>query len=102
LAPVLLGIRFHANKPSWWIILLMITGLGWLFISGSFVFYVQHIEDLVTQNDELPAGWDNDGASGMLALFFGWLLSLVYSLPWLVVYALASLIRKRPRKPSST
>ena len=72
----------------------MIMTLGWLFILASFAFYHEHIGDLIAQNQELPEGWDGDGASGAAALFFGWLISLIYTLPWLVMYVLIAAIRR--------
>ncbi len=45
------------------------------------------------QNEQLPDGWDSDGASGVVAVFPGWLLSIIYFLPRLVIYMLAALIR---------
>ena len=55
--------------------------IGMVFIYGTFIFHYQHIADLIVQNKELRKGWDSDGASGLVTLFFGWLLSLIYRLP---------------------
>jgi len=65
---------------------------------GSFMFYQAHIDDLIAQNQELPKGWDSDGASGLAVMFFGWLISLIYSLPWLIIFMLSVGVRKWGRK----
>ena len=74
--------------------LAMILGLGWLLIFGTYAFDRLHINALISQNRPLPDGWDSDGASGVVAVFFGWLLSIINFLPWLVAYMLAALIRR--------
>jgi uncharacterized membrane protein YhaH (DUF805 family) len=94
LPPALLIVRFRNNKPGWWLLLTMIMMLGWFFVFASFVFYHEHIGDLIAQNHELPEDWDGDGASGAATLFFGWLISLIYSLPWLAMYVFIAGIRR--------
>ena len=101
LPPTLLVIKFKKNKPAWWIVLTTILILGWLFVLGSFVFYQEYVGDLIAQGKELPDGWDSDGASGVAALFFGWLTSLIYTLPWLVMYGFIAVIRRWLQKPST-
>jgi len=94
LAPALLIIKFTAYKPAWWLILVIILFLGWGLVVGTYFFNQMSISDLIAQNKELPEGWDRDGASGLFAVFFGWLLSLVYFLLWLVIYMFATLVRR--------
>ena len=98
LVPSFLFMKFKKQKPNWWIISLVILGLGWLLVFGTFTFYQAHIGDLIAHSEELPDGWDSDGASGIAALLFGWLISLIYALPWLVIYALAAGIRQWRQK----
>jgi TM2 domain-containing membrane protein YozV len=98
LPPILLFLRFWNQKPGWFILLLLIAILGWVLLYGSFIFYHQHIADLAAQNKELPEGWGRDGATGLAIMFFGWLLSIFYSLPWLLVYALARVSGTRRKK----
>ena len=95
LPPILLIYRFKNQKPTWWLLLLLIISLGWIFIYGTFIFHDQHIADLIAQNKELPKGWDSDGASGLATMFFGWLLAFIYSLPWFGVYSLGTLAKSR-------
>tara|TARA_Y100000588_G_scaffold280870_1_gene297881 strand:- start:640 stop:993 length:354 start_codon:yes stop_codon:yes gene_type:complete len=94
LPPILLLLRFKNQKPSWWLVFVMISAFGWLSAFGSFMFYQAHIDDLIAQNQELPKGWDSDGASGLAVMFFGWLISLIYSLPWLIIFMLSVGVRK--------
>ncbi len=98
LPPVLLFFRYKIHQPGWCLLLLLIVSLGWVFIYGSFIFYHEHIADLIAQNKELPKGWDSDGASGLAIMFFGWLLSLIYSLPWLGLYLICKLVKNRVLK----
>ena len=96
LTPILLAIKFITNKPPWWLILITLIVLGWGLVIGTYVFYHLGIGDLIAQgkDEELPEGWDSDGASGLFAIFGGWLFSIVYLAPWLVMYALATGIRR--------
>ncbi|MDA7756757.1 hypothetical protein N8920_02550 [Opitutales bacterium] len=98
LPPILLFFRFKNQKPGWWLLLLLLIGMGWVFIYGTFIFYHQHIADLMAQKKEPPTGWDSDGASGLATMFFGWLLAFIYSLPWFGVYTLTAWIRSKRRK----
>lgn len=99
LTPTLLVVKFTTNKPAWWLILIMIIVLGWGLVVGTYLFYHLDIMDLISQGreDELPDDWANDGASGVFALFGGWFFSLVYFLPWLSIYILATIIRRLSR-----
>lgn len=94
LAPILLAVKFFTNKPAWWLVIVTIVVFGWGLVIGTYVFYHLGINDLIAQGKELPEGWDSDGASGLFAIFGGWLFSLVYLAPWLVIYALAVGIRR--------
>jgi uncharacterized membrane protein YhaH (DUF805 family) len=94
LPPLLLIRKFRKNRPEWWLILAMTLGLGWLFLFASYSFLHLHISDLIEQNKSLPDGWDSDGASGLVTVYFGWLLSLIYFLPWLALYLFAAAIRR--------
>ena len=95
--PALLFFRFIARKPAWWIVLLLallFVVAGWVSIVGTFVADQVHIGELIDQgrDDELPEGWDSDGARGVFAVFFGFLFPLVYLLFWFALYGLAALI----------
>ncbi len=94
LSPVILLIKFWCGRPRWWLVILLITILGWFFWLSAFVFYQLHISDLIAQGAELPDGWDSDGAAGVFALLFGWLISIIYFLPWFAVYGLADTTRR--------
>ena len=72
----------------------MILVLGWGLIFGAYIFTQLGINDLIAQNNALPEGWDSDGASGLFAMFFGWLLSLAYFSIWLAIYIIARLFRR--------
>ena len=101
LPPVLLALRLFRARPAWWSIGVMVVVFGWLSWFGAYFFYQQHISQLIAQGAELPEGWDGDGAAGMFALYMGWLVSLFYLLPWLVVYISANLLRRFVRRSSA-
>ena len=101
--PLLLGIRFV--RPKWmpWLLLLalaLIISWGVLFASNDFHFAA--LKDEINQYEsrgenppeELRERWASD-ASRVGVLFLGWLFGVVYFLPWLGVYALACVVRRR-------
>jgi len=97
--PALLILKFITKKPGWWLIALLIVLfvlLGWGLVFTAYVAEQDHISELIDQKryEELPEGWDSDGASGLFALFGGWLVPLAYFALWLVVYTLAAIIRR--------
>ena len=103
LTPALLVVKFTTNKPPWWLILIVIIVLGWGLVVGAYLFYHLDIMDLISQGreDQLPEDWSNDGASGVFAVFGGWFFSLVYFVPWLAIYILATIIRRLSRSSSA-
>ena len=94
LTPALLVSRFLYRKPGWWLILTLILIIGWLLLLGSLMFYQHSIADLLSRGQEPPEGWDSDGAKMVFGLYFGWAISFIYSLPWLVIYFISHWIRK--------
>ena len=70
--------------------------LGWGLVFNAYVDEQEHINELIDQKryEELPEGWDSDGASGLFALFGGWLVPLAYFAVWLAVYTVATIIRR--------
>jgi len=96
--PALLILKFIIKKPGWWLIVLLIVLfvlLGWGLVFTAFVEEQTRISELIDQEryEELPEGWDSDGASGVFALFAGWVVPLVYFMLWLVIYTLAAMVR---------
>ena len=96
--PALLVLKFITKKPGWWIIVLLIVLfalLGWGVVFTAFVEEQNRISELIDQEryEELPEGWDSDGASGVFALFAGWVVPLAYFMLWLVIYTLAAMVR---------
>ena len=96
--PALLILKFITKKPGWWITTLLIVLfalLGWGLVFTAFVEEQNRISELIHQEryDELLEGWDSDGASGVFALFAGWVVPLAYFMLWLVIYTMASMVR---------
>ncbi len=96
LAPVVLIVRFVTHKPAWWLVVLLTLFPGWGLIVMGYFEEQDRIGELVDlgRYDELPEGWDSDGASGLFAVFGGWFFALAYLAPWLGVYALAAIVRR--------
>ena len=96
--PILLAVKFFKKKPSGWLFVFLVVlylALGWALVVFAFVAEQLRISELIQQgrDDELPPGWDVDGASGLFAVFGGWLFPLANLLVWIAVYALAVSIR---------
>lgn len=86
LPPVVLGLR--AARPSlmpWWAAFVIVVGLGWLllFISANL--------------NETAHG----GAGHVFALFFGWILVILWFAPWLLAYAVIQFVRRRFAQPGA-
>lgn len=96
--PILLIMKLVTRKPSGRFLVLLVVLyalLGWSLIFIAHVEEQSHIYELLDQGryEELPSGWDSDGGKGVMALFLGWIFPLVYFMAWLVVYAVAAIIR---------
>ncbi|MCU7960381.1 MAG: hypothetical protein KZQ58_10365 [gamma proteobacterium symbiont of Bathyaustriella thionipta] len=104
--PFLFFFRFVKDKPSWWIIYLLIIVIGWLSALGTVIFYYQHLGDVIFRTENPPQAlidqWVNDGAKKVFVFLFGWLYSLIYSLPWLLLFYIAVMVRKWRQKPASS
>lgn len=98
LPPLLFLCRYFRRKPAWWLIYTIVVLVGWVAVLGAVIFYYQYLGDCIasyqTPPQELVERWANDGAKKVFALFFGWLYSLLYSAPWLILYILAHFVRK--------
>ena len=96
--PALLILKFITKRPRWWLVvflLVLFVLLGWGLVFNAYVEEQEHINELIDQKryEELPEGWDSDGASGLFALFGGWLVPLAYFVLWLAVYTVATIIK---------
>jgi hypothetical protein len=96
--PILLAFKFLKKKPAWWLMVLLMVlfvFLGWGLLLSAYIEEQTHINELLDQgrHEELPKGWDSDGASGVFAMLGGWLIPLAYLIFWLAVYALAAIVR---------
>ncbi|MTW20795.1 hypothetical protein [Allochromatium palmeri] len=96
--PAILILKFITKKPGWWLIFLLMVLfviLGWGLVFTAFIEEQARIGELIDQEryEELPDGWDSDGASGVFALFGGWLVPLAYFVLWLVIYTPAAMVR---------
>lgn len=77
---VVLGLR--AARPKlmpWWGVFSIVVGLGWALVLVSAML------------NETAKG----GAGHVFALFFGWAFALIWFAPWLLVYGVIQLFRRR-------
>ena len=106
-APLLLVVRFFSPRlMPWWAVFLCASALGWLFIvlgeHFDKVSYAQCIERRFEDPDGFAIGRNYPGCpflflDGAYAgnLEFGWVTALIYFFPWLAIYGVVHLIRKR-------
>ena len=96
--PLLLAAKFLKKKPSWWALVGVALGyalVGWALILYGYIDQQTEIGELIREgkDEELPPGWDSDGAAGVFALFLGWLVPMANLLFWAAVYGLATALR---------
>jgi len=97
---VFLLIRLYRKKNMpWWGLFLLISVCGWFCVNAAVYFKFEHLAWQVSQYDgdpppELLREFTSDGAQRVFARLFGWLYGLIYSLPWLMIYAVYVLARR--------
>ena len=110
----LLFIRYRRpNRLSWPRLIAAIAILGWgrwvlhICLYNEYLDYMVRVLDNPDHSAQLAHDWEVDGARNVFAAFFGWAISLVYSIPWLGVYGVIALVRmviwsdqKRPSEHS--
>jgi len=68
-----------SKRMPWWAVVLAVVAVGWpLTLAGAVL-------------NETP----DRGAPMVFALYFGWLYSLLWFLPWLLVYGIFQFVRRR-------
>ena len=97
LAPVLLGIRFVWKRPPWWVIVALIVLVGWaayfLFVISYFEYLWALMESQDNPDQDLVDRATADGGPMVVALFGGWLIALLYAIPWWLIYLIATWLR---------
>lgn len=102
LPPVLLLARLRRpERAPWGLLAVLLLAGGWALVNGSVYFHYEALGDSLARqaspSQELLDRWAADGAKRVFALFFGWLYALVYSIPFLGVYALVARRRRAVR-----
>ena len=100
LPPLVLYGRFRLGQSlPWWLVVVLIAVAGWFFVNLGNYFYGQYAcEAVVGVSNPHPdaiARCTNDGARDVFTLLFGWLYALLYSVPFFLVFALATWLRRR-------
>ena len=89
-------------KRSLWLIFFVCVLFGWMLWALSIWSSQQQMDELVTRTQDPPKelldGWQNDGATNVFALYFGWAIAAVYFLACLVFVRIVSDIRNALRK----
>lgn len=84
LPPALLSLRmFPRRRLPWWAVVTIMVVTGWGLVLGAAMLA------------ESPEG---GSAAMVFALFFGWAYALVWFAPWLGLYGLVALVRRRFRQ----
>lgn len=102
LPAALLASRFFWRKPLWWVIVPVVIIVGWAAYFLSVVIHFEELQELVrnTKNpsQELLDEAYSDGGPLVFAAFFGWLIALVYAVPWFILFLMATWLRSVIRR----
>lgn len=87
LPPALLSLRMFPRRPfPWWAVVTIMVGAGWGLVLGAAMLA------------ETPEG---GSAAMVFALFFGWVYAFVWFAPWLALYGIVALLRRRLRRSNT-
>ncbi|MFV0427527.1 MAG: hypothetical protein ACK5KU_10915 [Beutenbergiaceae bacterium] len=105
-AAVLIVRFLKPSRMPWWAVVLIIALGGWIFVNGYVYFRFEHLADLVAQHgdnapEDLVEDLYADGAQRVMTFLLGGLYSLIYSIPFLVLYGVATFIRNWLRPPQN-
>ncbi len=100
LPPCVLYARYRQGQAiPWWLVLVLIAGVGWVIVNFTTYFYGQYVcDDLGVLNDAMedrPNACTDDGARNVFALLFGWLYGLLYAIPFFCMFVVALWLRRR-------
>ncbi|MFV0254447.1 MAG: hypothetical protein ACK5H2_14055 [Beutenbergiaceae bacterium] len=102
-----LAIRFlRPARMPWWAAMAIIMVGGWILANAVVYFRFEHLGDLLdaagpNPPQDLMDAWASDGGSRIFTFILGGLYALIYSTPFLILYAVAAAIRARMRGPRS-
>jgi hypothetical protein len=104
-APILLLARFcRPQRMHWWLLVLLSVAFSWLFLYLWQYFSQLRAHELLppavgVAPPELSYLWQgaDDGDPREFALVHGWLIGILYLVPWLAMYGIANMILKRRR-----
>lgn len=84
-----------------WILIVIGGWLAWVLSVFSYFDYLWEVVSKTQNPDpELLEQAGADGAPMIAAVGFGWLISILYATPWLLIYMLAATIRKKLNQSS--
>jgi hypothetical protein len=98
MAPLLLGMRFFTGKPPWSLIMVAIIFVGWAAWVGFVLSHFQGLWDQIGSGENVSIEDVDraaaDGGPMVGAVFMGWFISILYFLPWFVLFQLMNFIRR--------
>ena len=86
-------------KISLWIIFVVWVGFGWLLVNLATWRHYEMLDELMRNtpnpSEELVERWQNDDASQVFALYFGWAYAAIYFLLCLPLVYIVRYAKKR-------
>ncbi len=92
LAPTLFVVRSSTGSPPWWFIVILVVIVGWFAYAVAVLSYFEHLWEVIERaknpDPELVRRATADGAPKVFAIGFGWAFSIIYAVPWWLLYVL--------------
>ena len=107
LPPLLLTLKILNKSPlANWANCVLFCLIGWGLILWATVLRFDYLRELalfvpIEEQDAIMEKWAADGGPKLMALFGGWLLSLIYFSTWWIGFRVVSYFRNRRKIDSS-
>ena len=97
--PLLLSVLYFKRiRLHFLLVLFFISGCGWLSVNAGNYYFGQHMCEMAqasTDGSRYERACVVDGARDVFTFLFGWLYSLIYSIPFLLLYAASVYVRRK-------
>lgn len=107
LPPLLLTLKILNKSPlAHWANCVLFCLIGWGLILWATMLRFDYLRELalfvpIEEQDAIMEKWAADGGPKLMALFGGWLLSLIYFCTWWIGFRVVSYFRNRRKIDSS-
>lgn len=107
LPPLLLTLKILKKSPlANWANCVLFCLIGWGLILWATMLHFDYLRELalfvpIEEQDAIMEKWAADGGPKLMALFGGWLLSLIYFGTWWIGFRVVSYFRNRRKIDSS-